>query len=644
MSKGRVETFLGLYDAILKDYAVHYPDDHLEISRDRTHLISLSKTKGIALFTILLPKLGKVLDSSLSSGLLIWHGEPLSGSRHPGSMVPRLFWGLWSRLFYDDGRLKQAVDPSVVFLLRELLYVAKKFKDECAPKYLFEETKEYHAIDSTLPIPSPKWDRDWNDLSHTDPGHMCDLVRSDSDQGELFERTVHADVRLLDTLQRVADIVSASYGQFLPSEWRFKHGPGAVSDAKTGSFKYKFPTWSQRLQAIFPFEEFGLPSISSVEDSSSYPSDAEQHSKHIAVPKTQTGPRLIASEPTCNQWSQQCIRDYLYTRTSGKRHPLRDSISFHDQAPSRTLALLGSKTGLYSTIDLKSASDRVSTWLVERVFRRNKSLLDALIASRTRYLFNPIDKKLPTHVKLRKFSTQGSALTFPIQSIVFSCICIAVGHHLRGIESPTIRSVHKIGKQVRVFGDDLIVPSNWVPLVVETLQSLFLRVNVSKTHSKGNFRESCGMDAYMGYDVTPAYLRAFYQESAPSTTASLVTVSNNFFTKGLWHVADWIRSTLPRHIRDDIPVVSSRSGVSGWISYVGPQIKTRNRFNPNTHVWETLCLQLRSKVRRVHQGGFESLLQYFTEAPSAEIFWQSGVDSKSTPVLRRGWVQVNDMH
>lgn len=657
MSKGRVETFLGLYGAIFHDYAVNYPDDHLEIRRDLSHLISLSQTKGIALFTILLPKLGKILDLALSSGRLSFSGEPLSRSRHPNSMVPRLFWGLWSRLFDDGGCLKYDIDPTAVFFLRELLLVGKKFKADpdpslprgekdygCSPKFLFEETKEYHAVDSALPVPSPRWDSDGYFADDLGVDHLNDLHPHHSAQGELFERTIHSDANVLDVVQRVADLISSSYGVFNPELWRFKHGPGAVSDSKTGSFKYKFPSWSSRLQGVFPYDMYGLSSHTAYGDQDWYPSEAEWPSKHIAVPKTHSGPRLIASEPTCHQWTQQCVRDFLYTRTSHRDHPLHGTIDFHDQEPSRMRALEGSRTGLYATIDLKSASDRVSTWLVERMFRRNSSLLSAFIATRSRYLSNPIDKKLPSLIKLRKFSSQGSALTFPVQSIIFAAICIGCGLHLRGIRIPTFRNVDQIARQVRVFGDDLIVPSNWVPLVVETLHSLFLKVNVSKTHSKGNFRESCGMDAYRGYDVTPAYIRSFYQESAPSATASLVVVSNNFFKKGLWHTANWIRSTLPKYFSDEIPVVSSRSGVPGWISFVGAQVKTRNRFNPNTHVWETLCMTLKVKNKRVHQGGLPSLLQYFTEAPSPLIEWASGLDSKSSPVYRRGWVPISAMH
>jgi hypothetical protein len=74
---------------------------------------------------------------------------------------------------------------------------------------------------------------------------------------------------------------------------------------------------------------------------------------------------------------------------------------------------------------LKSASDRISCWVIERLFRRSPSLLSALYATRTRWITQSLDKKSPEACRLRKFSTMGSAVTFPVQTILFSVLAVS---------------------------------------------------------------------------------------------------------------------------------------------------------------------------------------------------------------------------
>jgi hypothetical protein len=54
-----------------------------------------------------------------------------------------------------------------------------------------------------------------------------------------------------------------------------------------------------------------------------------------------------------------------------------------------------------------------------------------------------------------------------------------------------------------VFGDDIIVPSECAEFVIDDLESFGLLVNRTKSFWRGAFRESCGVDAYNGVDVTP---------------------------------------------------------------------------------------------------------------------------------------------
>lgn len=368
------------------------------------------------------------------------------------------------------------------------------------------------------------------------------------------------------------------------------------------------------------------------------PRPVEGASRLIAVPKSMKGPRLIASEPTANQWAQQGIAHWLGTHLKGTL--LRKSIDFRSQQKSRDLALAGSLDGSFATIDLKSASDRISCSLVQRMFRRNLTLLRAFIAVRTRYMENHTDKSRDSLIKLRKFSTQGSALTFPVQSILFCTVAIGVGKFLY----PKVR-LETLARQVQVFGDDIIVPNNWEPFVRQALECLGLRVNSTKTFSEGNFRESCGMDAWMGYDVTPPHILSAYKESDSGTLGSLIAVSNNFYLKGFWNAAGWLVSSVPRQILRRIGVVGSRPGVFGLASYMGGHIFPHNRvrWNGDLHRDEVRLLCISAKSRTIKANKASALLQYFTADPDPYYMYESGVAVAGVPVTRNSWVAVQDL-
>jgi hypothetical protein len=61
--------------------------------------------------------------------------------------------------------------------------------------------------------------------------------------------------------------------------------------------------------------------------------------------------------------------------------------------------------------------------------------------------------------------------------------------------------------RVYVYGDDIIVPSEWYHLAVEGLTLSGFAVNDAKSFYRGPFRESCGGDYLNGKDVVPVRLR-----------------------------------------------------------------------------------------------------------------------------------------
>ncbi|DAD52370.1 TPA_asm: RNA-directed RNA polymerase [ssRNA phage SRR5466338_5] len=620
MSKSRNSDHLGFVRAVLTDVVDYYPDYRLDMERDLSRLMSHSRMVGDRVFLIDLPALGKLLERALEVSALSRSNLALSAGFNSRTTVPRLFQGLWLRIFERDGCLKLDVDTNALFFLRTLLQGQKKFKKRCEPSVTYKAIQEFYDIDEALPSGSSIWDHDGSDLRHIAHASVSD-GRMDSAQ-DLFLVPNRGNLGglhlMLDIGQQVADRVASGFGEYQPDLYAFKHGPGATAEYQRGrGFKYLFPRWSPRLQHVFPAVRFGLanPNVygrgfASSDDDLPYPVE-EVESRLIAVPKTQKAPRLIAAEPTANQWCQQNVKDFLDKAIQAS--PLRWSIDFRNQGLSQEGARLGSISGDYATVDLSSASDRVSCWLVERLFRRNHSLLAAFVATRTRYITNNIDKKSPKLHKLRKFSSMGSALTFPVQSIVFYILCVTAG---LATEGAPVSAWKRFGKRVRVYGDDLIVPRTWVPRVMELFTELHLKVNQDKTFWNGKFRESCGMDAYDGDDVTPAYFLQFPNEAELGSIVSTVQVSNNFLTKGLWKTSQWIARLVPRKWRQFIPVVPIGSGTFGLYSYSGyDQSSTLQRWNHDYQRYEIRSLGVFTQAGENKHEGPANLLQFFTEDP-----------------------------
>lgn len=643
MNKGLVGSLFGLAQGILRDILEYHPNLHEDIGRDIKRLDALNSNHGEKVYTLFLPALGKKFDLALEMGVLVFEGEPLARSVNRRTVIPRLFQGIWRLCFDDSGCLKQDVNPDDIRLTRTLLFAFKKYRMDCAPSATMKVIKEYYDVDLSLPPASQEWD---GDGSH-DPA----VIRSRSVLDRLtFDVGLFAtgeepsdDARMLSIVQGVGDRISGLLGEFLPQESRFKHGPGAVSDLQTGKgYKYSFPSWGPRLQHVFPASEFAEANLSSAVSTGDYESPTfplrEEASILHAVPKTQKGPRLIASEPTANQWCQQSVMKFLTVAIRDSY--IGESIDFRRQDLSGSMVLVASFDKSLATVDLTAASDRLSCWLIERLFRVNPPLLAAMIASRTRFIVNDMDKKSPKLHKLRKFASMGSALTFPIQSISFYILCVAAGMITERAHWKEIKSM---GRQVRVYGDDLIVPVSWMPVLERLLELLYLKINRSKTFSKGNFRESCGTDAYKGANVSPGQVLEVFDESSLGTLQSVVDCANNLFRKGFINASNALLSPIPEKIMRMIPWVGIGSETFGVQTSSGFKTSSRVRWNHDHQYWEYQTFRFKAKKNstRRHEG-FANLLQYFTEDPSRSDVnrYVSGELADATTVVGRGWERL----
>lgn len=599
--------------------------------KDLSYLRRAVEERGISFLTITLPDLGKVIDRSLDQGFLDLASFPRGVTRNRRG--PVFLRELFNKVFDNDMVLRNDPCVDAITFLRQICFCCKKLRLECPQSKLEETLDEFFQIEAGLPPSYPNtWD---SDIPEWLPrcGHPLwgdqDLVRTD-----LFEDTKRSSVDW-SLLRAIARRVTSSIGE--PDWWSLtpKHGPGVVSEGPV--VKYDFPYWPKKLDLWFPYDWFGSGDLNHREP----PSSREPSSRLIAVPKSMKGPRLICAEPTAHQWIQQCIWRWLEARVIQSPY-LSDSITFRSQENSRKRALNASIDRKHCTIDLSSASDRISTRLVEYIFQ-GSSILDGLHACRTRSLSQNLTERHGSLCVLRKFSTMGSAVTFPIQSILFAILTVFSMAYSQGkkVSDLTDNTLKGMFREITVFGDDIIAPREYLSAITEVFTSCGLKINSSKTFSDGYFRESCGMDAYKGYDVTPAYLLEPYGDS-PTSMASVVEASNNFFSKGYWRTAYAIESSIPISERKLLHIGSMDDGTFGLRSFCGTSTDhLRMGWDSSLQRMYSISLQITSKVRVVRGRGEACLSQYFFEKPDPLYAWSSGQASSVRLRKRRTRVYVN---
>ena len=630
MKSGDLSALVTVARALLTEWCASYACAITTIERDISRICRCADSRGLEFFTLDLPSMDAYLLDLLEHGKLPASGF-LMKRKSKDDARPRFLHGLWSRVADARGCLLSDADPTSMFFMRQLFCLAKKLRIECAPSRVQTAVQEYHDIESAIIPAKHDWSDDVVDFSDCDPFRVAFATRSD----DLFGRR-HDPVLddLLGRLDKVSGLLTSELGIFDPlneclddvSSFGYKHGPGAVSDGRGLSFKYRFPTWDAKLAVQFPFDWCGSASL----EPDYTPSFIEPPSKLIAVPKTAKGPRLIASEPTSHQWCQQWVKTRLLERS--RRSLIGLFFDDRDQTASQRLVTLASETRSLATLDLSSASDRVSCRHVESLFRANKSLLEVMHACRTRWVVDRISSP-PQHIRIRKFAAMGSALTFPVQSIFFlACALASAGAHSR-------ESVLSLKGKVRVFGDDIIVPSNAYDPLVSLLTHLGLKVNTAKSFVRGHFRESCGVDAWRGFDITPVKPKTLVV-NGPESWQALLDTCNNLFHKGLWYTADILRSTSD-WLGKYPAVVSHDSGLPGFHSYTGTLAP--RKWNSAYQRYDWVIYQIRNKAERVVQDGSASLLQYFAEDPSSHTLleckaWASGLTRRTRAVLARGRV------
>jgi len=292
------------------------------------------------------------------------------------------------------------------------------------------------------------------------------------------------------------------------------HGPGKTSVSsefvpdKNENYR---PNWQTcQLIAFHPVDvDFDLDALLS---------PVKRPAVWVDVPKDIGSVRPITKEPPEMQFAQQALKYDLYRAVDQGEVPASNFIKFSDQTFSQECAIRGSclikDPYKPSTIDLNFSSDYLSVDLVCDLFSGN--LLHLLLAGRSHEV---LVKKMI--VELSMYGGMGSALTFPVQTFVFCAAAIwSVIRTHTFVETGVTATIddiphyldyygfknrfRRMGRSIRIYGDDIAVPDFAAQDLIELLQSLGLKVNVDKSFiGISPVRESCGVYALGGCDITP---------------------------------------------------------------------------------------------------------------------------------------------
>jgi hypothetical protein len=203
------------------------------------------------------------------------------------------------------------------------------------------------------------------------------------------------------------------------------------------------------------------------------------------VPKSYKTHRTIAIEPTMNLFLQLGVDGFIRKRLK------RWGFNLDDQSKNQELARLGSIHGKYATIDLSMASDTLTTRLCRELLPDEwyHYLMD---------LRSPVGDLGGRKIAYEKISSMGNGYTFALESLIFASLVYGVSKELTGSFFREDNSV---------YGDDIIVPSQHAPFLVNVLNRAGFTVNTEKSFFQGPIRESCGSDWFEGKAIRPIFIK-----------------------------------------------------------------------------------------------------------------------------------------
>jgi len=413
-----------------------------------------------------------------------------------------------------------------------------------------------------------------------------------------------------DDLASLRIIVSTIVDRLSPDHVLPSFGPGKVSEQAIRDVYDKLGSLLShpRLAYTFGRPTLGLTEGGMVSKTMLWRGGSSDVARLKFVPKDITKSRSICMEPNAFMYFQQEVLRWM--RASFDRSLISRFVRLDDQSINRDAAIHGSTYLSMDTIDLSSASDSVSADLVRKIFP--VSWLRYMFGSRTSKVRCP-DGSV---IVVKKFAPMGSAVCFPVQCVVFTAICLlayracqvgkTTGSLIQSsddvvqlLDGITFRrsAFSPFGKRFEapvVYGDDIICDSRVTDTVIVLLERFGFSVNTSKSFTKSmSFRESCGVYAFEGQDVTPVIFRLPYFQVGrwdANVYASFIGSINQMRANGYNAVATFWNSILRDYgFKYPLPYVRdpAQFGMFTKNKHVIPNCHLRsNHILPNGECWQ----------------------------------------------------------
>jgi len=557
-----VENLLSLWKVLAHDMgqrcAVDTTLDFEEVKR-RT------ECEGTTFLTIVLPDFGKAIEKWLDQGQIV--PADISGFRMRHGLP--IFMGQFIKLVFSsqNGALLAVPSTDAILALRQLCGLYGKMFLPASPERTRRTMEQFISTDEEV--------GQWED--RTSLPLVARKSHKELEAGHWSEETLAFSRLSMLLFHRVFDRVNLDIAE---SSLTPKHGPGSTAEGFLGNKKF-FADWTWRLEEFFSSADHILPSPRYhylLEDINFRDLENELPIEVIHVPKTAKTPRIIGKEPVCMQYTQQAIAEGI-GKGLNEDNILKGFLRLRSQEVNQLLAREGSITGSLATLDLSEASDRVSNELIRFMTGRWTHLDGAIQACRSRHAIVRLpvlngksvigdDKNLVAderrHIVLRKFAPMGSALTFPLEAMVFLTVVLI------GIEKSIGRrlseqDLRNLSGRVAVYGDDIIVPTDHVGSVVHALDSFGFKVNSSKSFWTGRFRESCGKDYYAGIDVSYVKFRKQWPDDRRDVEEiiSLVSFFNQCNDAHYTETVSYLRKKIGKLLGGFFPRVSRDSAILG---------------------------------------------------------------------------------
>lgn len=499
VSRTDVEFIEKLLHAILDDtFNLVCSYRSADCAKDKSTITRRLKSEGAGFASVALPRLFNQL-------LLVLEGEKPSFEgfkKNPASRLP-VFLGRLTRMVVEQ----EPEDISALKCIYMLCVAFKKLKGPYPQEVLSKTLDKFVADDESL-----------LGFNFNDPA-----VRQVSLRAKRYIDILFKDI---DTFNIVP-----------------KPGPGAVNTPLKPYLRYEPHVRYLQLDEVFPYRNWFYTNAwgfkSSVRNYFALPQREYPKSRMKFVHKYVGKPRGICIEENETQYLQQGLKAELYSKI--ENHPMtKGRVNFESQDINRDLALKSSSDKSHCTIDMSEGSNRIVRDGVFFLFR-DTPYLDYLDALSTKVITFPREVRRG-FLYAQKFAPMGSAICFPIMAIVHWSLIKAM------VSLSGIANAKEASKHIYVYGDDIIVPNEFTEHIFTMLPKFGMKLNMDKSYFRSYFRESCGIHAYKGVDITPVYnnYTLTSKHESKDSTRLLSTLAKEY----LYHKSDMLNTAavIRKHI------------------------------------------------------------------------------------------------